>query len=69
MIEVFKSNIIKKKQAKEFKKECLNKYPNYQITFDLEDCDKIVRVEAKSLNIKGIMDIAHNSNIGLQILE
>lgn len=69
MIEVFKSNIIKKKQANEFKKECLNKYPNYQITFDLEDCDKIVRVEAKSLNVKDIMDIAHNANILLQILE
>lgn len=69
MIEVFKSNIIKKKQANEFKKKCLNKYPNYQITFDLEDCDKIVRVEAISLNVKDIMDIAHNANILLQILE
>ena len=69
MIEVFKSNIIKKKQAKEFKKNCLNKYPNYLITFDLEDCDKIVRVEAKILNVKDIMNIAHDSNILLQILE
>lgn len=69
MIEIFKSNIKKKKQAKEFKKECLNKYPNYLIAFDLEDCDKIIRIEGATLNIKDIMNIAHGLNITLQILE
>jgi hypothetical protein len=69
MLEVFKSNITKKKQAKEFKKECLTKCPDYLIAFDLEDCDKIIRIEGENLNIKDIMEIAHGLNIALQILE
>lgn len=69
MIEVFKSNIKKKKQAKKFKKECLNTYPNYLINFDLEDRDKIIRIEGESLDIFGILDIAQRLNVLLQILE
>ena len=42
---------------------------DYQITFDLEDCDKIIRIEGENLNIKDIMEIANGSNIELQILE
>ena len=45
MVEVFKTNISTKKMAKQviiFLKEL---FPVAKINFDLEDCDKILRIE------------------------
>ena len=54
MIEVFKTNITKGKRAKKIIEKLFQKFPYYQITFDIEDCDKILRVE----NPKGHIDSA-----------
>ncbi|GHC60549.1 hypothetical protein [Ulvibacter litoralis] len=52
MIEVYKTNILKKKQARRIKKQIKNRFPNYCIDFDLEDCDHILRIE----NFNDILD-------------
>ena len=45
MVEVFKTNITKQKQAKNIIKKLHQKFPDFKINFDLEDCDNILRVE------------------------
>ncbi|WP_308992468.1 hypothetical protein QLS71_000255 [Mariniflexile litorale] len=52
MIEVFKTNITKQKQAKQVIGKLKKAFPDYKINFDPEDCDNIVRVE----NPKGAID-------------
>ena len=52
MVEVFKTNITEQKKAKQIIEKLQQKFSDYKINFDLEDCDNILRVE----NITGQID-------------
>jgi len=45
MVEVFKTNVHQKRQAKQVEKHLALEFPQHAINFDLEDCDRILRVE------------------------
>lgn len=45
MIEVFKTNVQKEQNAKRIITILLELLPGTKINFDLEDCDKILRVK------------------------
>ncbi|OYX27053.1 MAG: hypothetical protein B7Z06_04820 [Flavobacteriales bacterium 32-35-8] len=45
MVEVFKTNITKQKQSKQILEKLNQSFPKYNIDFDLEDCDNILRIE------------------------
>lgn len=44
MIEVFKTDICHKAIAENIVAELLRHFPKSQINFDLDDCDKVLRV-------------------------
>ncbi len=46
MIEVFKTNVAHEDQALMLLEQMHMTFPGYKINFDLEDCDKILRVES-----------------------
>ncbi len=48
MVEVFKTNIKNRKEAEKIRKLLLAQHPKCRINFDLEDCDRILRVEGVS---------------------
>jgi len=58
-IEVFKTNVISKRAAKTILKEIGSQQPEYKCNFDLEDCDKILRIE----NTVGQVDIGLIFNV------
>lgn len=70
MIEVYKTNILKKKQAKGIKKQIKNKFPNYRVAFDLEDCDHILRIETfnEALDNDAIINIVQKLGFDIEIL-
>ena len=45
MIEVFKTNIENREEAERIRKLLLDQIPYSKVNFDLEDCDKVLRVE------------------------
>lgn len=45
MVEIFKKNIIAESQAGLVIQLLMEQWPQYQVNFDLEDCDHILRVE------------------------
>jgi len=45
MVEVFKTNIERKRTAAKIKSELLELFPDCKINFDLDDCDRILRIE------------------------
>ncbi|RXK86890.1 hypothetical protein [Filimonas effusa] len=45
MIGVFKTNIMEKEQAQRVKESLLNDFKELAINIDLEDCDKVLRLE------------------------
>lgn len=69
MIEVFKTNISTKKEANYFIQVLKDALPGYQINFDLEDCDKILRVENGEININAVMNIFHLHNRHCELLD
>lgn len=46
MVEVFKTNIDRKQIAAKIKLELLELFPECKISFDLDDCDRILRIES-----------------------
>lgn len=47
MVEVFKTNVTSDFQAKRLVGVIEHRFDGYKVNFDLDDCDRILRVEAK----------------------
>ncbi len=62
MIEIFKTNVQKKSETKHIIAIIKKQFPDYEINFDLEDCDKILRIEALKLKPNEI--IKHLNSLG-----
>ena len=45
MVEIFKTNVEFIEQSIFISAQLLKQFPNLRINFDLDDCDKILRVE------------------------
>ena len=48
MVEVFSTNITCPLAARTVLQKIRENFPDYRVNFDLEDCDKILRVESLS---------------------
>ena len=48
-VEVFKTDVRYKRQAKRVLNILSREFPLFKINFDLEDCDKILRVEGEDI--------------------
>lgn len=58
MVEVFKTNIQGKRMAREILKILTETFPGYKINFDLEDKDRVMRVETAENSVEVIKIIA-----------
>jgi hypothetical protein len=52
LVEVFKTDVDSEQVAVKIITDLQRIFPSYRINFDLDDCDKILRVESKSGNIE-----------------
>jgi hypothetical protein len=69
MVEVFKTNVKKKKVAQEILTTLKEEFPRFKINFDLEDCDKILRVEGKKISPTQIIQRLESKNYSCIVLE
>ncbi len=69
MIEIFKTNVQKIADSLYIIDSIKKQFPNYQINFDLEDCDKILRIESDTIVPKNIVDCVNNLGFTCIILE
>ena len=51
-VEIFKTNVQTKAGAEKIIACLLSYFPGYTINFDLDDCDRILRIETQNDNIK-----------------
>jgi hypothetical protein len=49
MIEVFRTNVAEPRHAEQLVAMLLEHFPDGRINFDLQDCDRILRIEKKEL--------------------
>lgn len=54
-VEVFKTNVCEQRTVQRLIKKLLRQYPDARINFDLEDCDRVLRVEGIRLCVQQIM--------------
>jgi len=66
MIEIFKTDINESETAKQVKQLLLSAYPTLQITIDLEDKDRILRIAAQQIDKEAI--ILKVNNLGFKCI-
>lgn len=69
MVEVFKTNIDCETVANEVMMDLKTAFPEYKINFDLDDCDKILRVEAENISVPGIISHLQELTVFCEALE
>ncbi|KYG75379.1 hypothetical protein [Roseivirga echinicomitans] len=64
MIEVFATNITSEGKAKRILTQIEEVFPAYIANFDLEDCDKILRIETEQtmIDTKSIIQLVNEMN-------
>lgn len=65
MVEVFKTNVTSNHQAKQLVSLLEDSFVGYRVNFDLDDCDRILRVEG-SLNVEPQPVITLLSQLGVR---
>ncbi|ABQ07314.1 hypothetical protein [Flavobacterium johnsoniae] len=60
MIEVFKTNVQEVEESIMIIGKLLEHFPNSAINFDLEDCDKILRVNGASISNPKIIELLNS---------
>lgn len=69
MIEVFKTNVQEREQAGKLLTLLQLHFPSSKINFDLDDCDKILRVEGQDFVTEDIMRLVALEGFACTILE
>ena len=68
MVEVFKTNVEQQEQSQMLIHQIMSHIPDGNINFDLEDCDKILRVEAESISVKSILKLLKQHGFYAEVL-
>lgn len=68
MIEVFKTNVQEVEQSILIVGKLLEHFPNSSINFDLEDCDKILRVHGVSFSHQKIIEVLDSYGYHCEVL-
>jgi hypothetical protein len=69
MVEVFKTNVQQKKQARKLFDILSTQFPLLKINFDLEDCDKILRVEGQNIPREKIVKLLSGNGYRCEVLD
>jgi len=69
MVEIFKTNVQRKGEAKMLLCKLVQLFPEHKINFDLHDCDKILRVQGKNISSEKIIQLLIKENYQCTVLE
>ena len=69
MVEVFKTNVAEHHQAAMLEDVLLQYFPRFRINFDLEDCDKILRVEGEYIMPVKVIEVLNSKGYHCHCLE
>lgn len=71
MIEVFKTNVKDAEHASFVLHQIEKNFPHYKATFDLDDCDKILRVECGVQHVRAslLINLIHGFGFHAEVLQ
>ena len=68
MVEIFKTNVYAKATAQKLIIVLKEHFPHFKINFDLQDCDRILRVEGYQLEIQKIKSIVNEKGFICEVI-
>lgn len=68
MISIFKTDVASKKQKLKVIGYLVTEYPGHRITIDLDDCDKVLRVEGNTFEEKDIITHVNEQGFACMML-
>ncbi len=68
-IEIFKTNVQNQKISGEILIFLKGMFPNLSVNFDLEDCDRILRVEGSTIPIHCLIEVLYKMGIICERIE
>lgn len=70
MIEVFKTNVSTRAHARQLVQVIQQTFEGYSANFDLEDCDRILRIKSHTMvNSDEVIRLLNRMNITVSVLE
>jgi len=69
MVEVFKTDVTKRMEAKSLVRFLMQHFPESKINVDLDDCDKVLRVEGKKFRAEKIIVLVKKKGFECKMLE
>jgi len=69
MVEIFKTNIAHVDVANAIIEQLQHHFPQGKINFDLEDCDRILRIENQHIEPMAVIKVVSDNNYYCEILE
>jgi hypothetical protein len=69
MIEIFKTNVELEEHAQCIMASLIQVFTSLKINFDLDDCDKILRVEGHEFSVDRIRETIHALGYTCELLE
>ena len=68
-VEVFKTNVLETSEAEELVGTLLFHLPECTVNFDLDDCDKILRVKGYKYNPEYVVQLLNERGFQCEILQ
>lgn len=68
-VEVFKTNVQTRQQAQVLLGRLCLSFPDHVINFDLEDCDRILRVEGEGVDAERLILLMASYGLECSVLE
>ena len=68
-IEVFKTNVNCQHKAADILKELLKLFPNSEPNFDLDDCDRVLRVVGKNIEINQVVKLIASTGHHCEVMD
>lgn len=69
MVEVFRTNISEEKMADSILQKLVSHLPESYVNFDLEDCDRILRIENCTVHAMDVIQIVKQNGFECELLE
>lgn len=69
MVEVFRTDVAEQSQGERLVSALMERFPDFKVNFDLEDCDRILRIEAKSLNPLQVIECLRSNGHLCELLD
>ncbi|WP_214070486.1 hypothetical protein [Mucilaginibacter sp. dw_454] len=68
IVEVFKTNVNEIEMSEQLIRQVLDHFPHSRVNFDMEDCDRILRVEATIVIPEKIIEIIEANGYLCEVL-